>query len=120
MIVERRQITRGILAFVSLGIILSAGRTIIDLWQRRDVLEARKHELAKLREENEALEHTLQDMQSESYVERIARDKLGMVKEGETIVILPDAVGERSFDKTQDGQMNNNLPNWKKWWKLFF
>lgn len=116
MITRHHWGVRVVVGLVSLMITISAGRTIIELWRRQDVLKSREQELAVLEEEKKALERTLQDMGSESYVERVARDKLGLVKEGETIVILP-GTGDRGpgTENTQE-----NVANWRKWWGLFF
>lgn len=115
MIPGRGRVVRIIVMIVSLGLAVSAGRTILELWQRRDIVRERAQELTKLREENMTLERTLQDIGGEAYAEKIARDKLGMVREGETIVIMPQE--ENSNQKTENKEA---LPNWKKWWKLFF
>ena len=73
----------------SLGLSINAGRTIWELWKRKDVVSDREAELSHIKQENRSLEATLKDIQSETYLERIARDKLGMVKEGETMIIMP-------------------------------
>lgn len=102
-------------ALISLGLAISAGRTIVELWQRRDVVDVRKRELAKIQAENNTLQDKLKDMGSDAYVERVARDQLGMIKEGETIVMLP----EGAVQGRESGE-EKNIPNWKKWWSLFF
>lgn len=105
-----------VVLLVSLGLCLSAGGTIVDLWHRRDLVRMRQHDLQKITKENEALERELREANSESYVERIARDKLGLVRDGESIVLLQQAQNGNT------GNMGNNkaMPNWQKWWKLFF
>lgn len=110
-----RNVARIILAVVSLGLSISAGRTILELWQRRDIVEVRERELMRLKQDTIQLEKTLLDMKSESYVERIARDKLGMIKEGEILVMLP-------MNATLSGEQHTQgvVPTWKKWWSLFF
>ena len=109
------RIVRIAVTLISLGLAVSAGRTIIELWQRRDVVSVRERELKKVQSENDALERKLKDMAGDAYVERVARDQLGMVKEGETIVMLP----EGKADKEKNGLLQD-LPNWKKWWQIFF
>lgn len=115
MINTPRNAARIILAVVSLGLSISAGRTILELWQRRDIVRVRERELSRLQQDNLQLEKKIGDMKSESYVERIARDQLGMIKEGETIVMLPE---NASFSGTQSTQ--NIMSNWRQWWGLFF
>lgn len=100
----------------SLGLCVNAGRTIWELWKRKDVVNVRQEELSRIKQENRTLEVTLKDIQSETYLERIARDKLGMVKEGEIIIIMPEA--GNSLPAGEAGGQGS--PNWKKWWGLFF
>ena len=50
------------------------------------------------------------------YIEKVARDKLNMQKEGETVVILPATQpGTDKITQTADGV---GVPNWMKWWNL--
>lgn len=100
---------------VSLGLAVSAGRTIVELWQRRDVVGDRERELAKIKAENTSLEGALGDIASDAYVERVARDQLGMVREGEVIVMLPEGGVH-----TEKNEAQKDIPNWRKWWSLFF
>lgn len=102
-------------ALISLGLAISAGRTIVELWQRREVVGVRKQELTKIKAENVSLQDKLTDMGSDAYLERIARNQLGMIKDGETIIMLP----EGAVQGRADGE-EKNIPNWKKWWRLFF
>ncbi len=109
------QIRTMVIWTVSLVLCLSAGSTIIHLWARRGVVREREQELQGLQKENRELEGSLKEIQGESYVERIARDKLGMVRVGETIVIMPDREPNSENDKKGE-----SVPNWKKWWRLFY
>ena len=102
---------------VSLVIAIHISRDIYGLWRRKDIVGGRQSTLSRLEEENQKLSQKLKDAQSPSYVERIAREKLGLIKEGEAIVLVPKTqspAGEGDQPTTEE------LPNWKKWWKLFF
>jgi len=101
---------------VSLGLCLSAIGTIVDLWHRRDLVGAREQDLTTITRENQKLQSELRETQSDDYVERIARDKLGLVKDGEAILLLPQKQGTTSVY----GGGTSNDPNWQRWWKLFF
>lgn len=101
---------------ISLGLCLSATGTIIDLWHRKDLLTTRQNDLNRILSENRKLSQQLRDSQTDSYVERIARDKLGLVKDGEAIILLPPSSKEGSTRTSDDAKK----PNWQKWWSLFF
>ncbi len=100
---------------VSLVLCVSAGGTIINLWARKGVVRERERELTGLQETNKRLQDSLTDIKGEDYVERVARDKLGMVREGEMMVILPDRE-----PKAQKSGSDEAGPNWKKWVRLFY
>ena len=68
-----------------------------------------------IQKKNEELKVKLQEAQSREFIEKIARDKLGLAKEGETVVILPPS--EPEVTKSAEEKI---IPNWQKWWKLFF
>lgn len=53
-------------------------------------------------------------VQSDQFVEKEARDKLGLVKSGEHIVLLPEA---KKSSKTPE--YTDIYPNWKRWIELF-
>ncbi len=120
MIFFRHPLFRLVVTLVSLTLIVNLSRSIYSLWKKRDIVRQREEVLGKLKADSEELERKLTEAQSPEYVEKIAREKLGLAKEGETIVLVPN-------DKSTNLQMTNgedkiqeNEPNWKKWWKLFF
>jgi len=49
-----------------------------------------------------------------------ARNKLSMAREEETIVILPPNVEELVGFLEEETSEEEQLPNWKRWWRLFF
>lgn len=100
---------------ISLVLCISAGGTIMNLWARRGVVRERERELTRLQETNKQLQDSLTDIKGEDYVERVARDKLGMVREGEMMVILPDRES-----KTKKTGNNDTGPIWRKWMRLFY
>jgi len=74
----------------------------------------------KLQEENKKLEEQAEFMQSEIFIERQLRNKLGLAKEGEVILILPEA----EIVKKLSPQIPKKEPvrpktNFEKWLKLF-
>lgn len=67
--------------------IVSRVKTIVDLSLKKAVLQ--KQEL-KLQEENKILAEEIKKLESPEAVERLAREKLGMVKKGERRVMELD------------------------------
>lgn len=100
---------------VNLLIILSLVRSVYDIRKRGDIVSERRKELNLLESENVRLKKSLEEAQSPEYIERLARNKLGMAKPGDTIILFekPDASGSAR----NQGDIRSNL---QKWWGLFF
>jgi cell division protein FtsB/cell division protein DivIC len=114
-LVENR-LFRFLILIVSFGLCLSAGGTILDLWHRRDVVSLRQKDLDRISQENASLQKQLSDSQQQGYVERVARDKLGLVKDGEAIVLLEPSTGDEVNANGEKG----TIVSWQQWWRLFF
>lgn len=105
---------RPIIWLVSLILVVSLTRSVFELSKKQDIVRRSQDELARLERENRELEEALAAAETPEFIEKTAREKLGLVKEGETVVVLP---------KTKEGQetiSNKQIPNWKKWRDLFF
>ena len=73
--------------------------------------------LKQLRQENSELKQELEYKKSNEFVEGEIRNKLGLVKEGEVVFVIPKKdEGQTTNDERQEDQ----APNWQKWWNLFF
>lgn len=100
-----------------LGLVF-AGRTSYRIWRlvqvRRIVTETRQRTDRAYRE-NELLKKRLAEVSNDAFVEREARDKLGMGKPGEVIIILPNQNSAQFSEKSAQ----ENKPNWRKWWNLY-
>jgi len=86
----------------------------------------RKLVLEKTKSENERLKRELAEAQTPEYIEAQAREKLNMVKEGEKIVLMPNqSIGNAGdlvlpLNENNGDNSQENIANWKKWWRLFF
>jgi cell division protein FtsB len=80
-----------------------------------------QEKLASLKEEQKTLEEQLNVVKSQAYIEKQARDKLGLAKEGEIVLVLPDKEVLKSLSprKSEESSLTLPDPNWKKWMKLF-
>lgn len=78
-------------------------------------LEKRKNELVA---ENSKLKAEKEYVQSDYYLEKVAREDLHLVKPGETVVIIPDyqRISESANEQEQVEQRQRQ--NWEKWWEL--
>ena len=80
-----------------------------------------KRKVAELRRENDELGKEIDSVESAFFLEKQARDKLGLAKEGEMVIILPDEETlKKAFPNKEDQKDELPLPNWKQWLKLFY
>ncbi len=79
-----------------------------------------KARVEKIRQENTALEAQIAQTQGSAFIEKQIRDKLGLAKEGEAIVVLPDTEILKKLAPQMPVEENTLPdPNWKKWIHLF-
>jgi cell division protein FtsB len=84
------------------------------------VIEKTKVKISKVEEENKRLEDQLNVVKSEEYSEKQLRDKLGLAKEGEIILVLPEAdIVRKLSPQIPEEEEVKPKPNWQKWLDLF-
>ena len=99
---------------ICLVIINSLARSAYNLWQKQDLVVKAKNDLEREKELNQELKARLSYVKSDEFLETEARNKLFMVKEGETGVIVPKNLIEKKEVKKEI-----ILPPWQQWVNLF-
>ena len=99
---------------ICLLIINSLARSAYNLWQKQDLVVKAKNDLEREKELNQELKVRLSYVKSDEFVETEARNKLFMVKEGETGVIVPKNLIEKKEVKKEIV-----LAPWQEWINLF-
>ncbi|MBI2426468.1 MAG: septum formation initiator family protein [Candidatus Kerfeldbacteria bacterium] len=88
-------------------------KEITALEQQAAELESRQQELSGL----------IEYFQSDAFKEREARERLGLQREGESVVVLPNIestqTGTIAGDRTIVSEQKNQS-NMRKWWDYFF
>ncbi len=97
---------------VCLVIINNLARGVYDLWHKQDLVVKAKLDLQREKEENKKLKTELLVVQSGEFIEEEARNKLFLVKPGESGVILPQTNPKTSKKEPEPA-------NWQKWLNLF-
>ena len=90
-------------------------RNVWKLWKAGERIKDAESGVRSQELENQELQKRLAEVQSPEFIEREAREKLGLGKEGETIIVLPP-----QNEKSNTQYSISNEPNWKKWWNLYF
>ncbi len=99
---------------------LSLFRNILKINRAKERIENEKEKVVELESQGRILEEELRKMQGNKYLEDQLRDKLGLAKEGESIVILPDPEILKSLvPNIPDEKDYLPDPTYVKWLKLF-
>ena len=106
-----------IIIIAGISLIVNLSKDIMRLLRSGDELKLAEQKVIELEEERVLLKEKKEYYQSEEFVEEVARNKLNMSKEGETIVILPEDV--QGILGTKNSQMPEFIPSWKQWINLF-
>lgn len=108
------------LAGVLILLIVSLARNITRTVKVQERIEKKEKEIQKLEDKNKELKAELRVISSEEFTEKQLRDKLGLAREGEYVIVLPDEEVLRSLIPEDEGE-DENLPDptWKKWYNLF-
>lgn len=110
------------------GMLLVAGTLLISLVKNVTRIQKAgerigdaQSRLKVVKEENKRLASELKEVQSEAYVEKQAHDKLGLAKEGEVVLVLPEEEILRNFSPRREALPEDELPDpiWRRWLKLF-
>jgi cell division protein DivIC len=84
-------------------------------------LKTATDELYTLEKKNQELKKKLTQTKTQDFIEQQARDKLGLGKGSETIVIIPDSKIDQVLGVSKEQiQSEIKLSNWQGWLKLFF
>lgn len=106
-----------IILLSSILIVNNLVRSIYGLWQKQEFLVKAQREFAKEKKENKELKEKLRVVESQDFIEKQARDKLLLLKPGESQVIIPKTLQASQSSKEKSPSLK---PNWRKWWELFF
>jgi len=93
---KTRTLAAIVLAVVALGILGFGARSLARVWQMKHEVNGLEREIAGLRIETEQLTATVTRLKSDpETLEQLAREKLGLVKPGEKVLMLPPSPGAR-------------------------
>ncbi len=113
--VNTKRILPLFLIIILLVLIKNIASSIIRLNDNGDIVTSLKNDLYTEERRNVFLNERLYYVKTNEFVESEAREKLGMVKEGEFIILAPP-----THTNTKIAEIVDITPNWQKWWKLFF
>ncbi len=114
----RNRLVRALFLLLCLMLSIGIVRSVWSLAQKKGIVGERQAVLQELEVKNKELKQRLEEATSSAFVEKQAREKLGLVREGETVVILDKAKIQAIAGAGNSMQVV--MPLWRQWWKLFF
>lgn len=98
-------------------VIVRLTASIYELWHKKDLLTTEQNQLIQEKKENSDLKKGLKIVESKSFIEEEARNKLFLVKPGENTLLI-----DKSLLKKVPGPKTAIVqkPIWQQWWNLFF
>ncbi len=99
-------------------LLFSLSKQLFDTLETGNRLEREEQELKNLKQKNQELQKTLQEVDSVNFIESQARDKLNMSRGEETIIIIPQSEIDKVY-QAQKPPEPIKLPNWQAWLNLF-
>lgn len=112
MKVKKNKLLYWILAGVMGVLMVRLSGSVWRLWKAGERIEQAEQEVKNQEAENQNLKKRLAEVQSPEFIEKEAREKLGLGRPGEEIVVLPEVPVAPSMPAV-DG------PNWRKWWRVY-
>jgi cell division protein FtsB len=113
----KNKLIQTLIIIVGVGLIVNLSRNIIKLLKSAEEMKLAEQRIEKLEKEAQNLAQKKEFYESEAFVEQEARDKLNMVKEGETMVVLPPNIKEVLGEK--ENLPSTPQPCWRQWLDLF-
>jgi len=92
------------------------GKTLYQSYQVRREVDKLESSITLLEESNRELSSKIIYYQSASYREKIARERMGLMKPGEEVIVILPEEKPKVVEKDED----DSLPNYQKWWNFFF
>jgi len=116
---SKQAISSNIAIAALLLLLLFLGRSKFKQWQDQREITRQKETLQAQadaqQKKNDELNQSLQYLNSSGFKERVARQQLGLKKQGEQVYSFTDAPAAQT-----DSQQPAKANNFKKWWDYFF
>ena len=114
----RSRLVRVAVLVICIAIGIGIVRSVYTLSQKKGIIAERQQVLTQLTAKNRQLQEELMEATSPAFIEQAARDKLGLVRVGETVVIMDKSNPSADGPNNQKNPLES--PSWKQWWQLFF
>lgn len=103
--VKKRMELKNVVIIILIAIlVISFIRQEVTMNKINKDIEAKQTQLKELQDKNKKLQEEVTQSSTDEYIERMARERLGMIKEGEKVITNSNS----PQDKQNDSEKNNN------------
>ncbi|MBU1000060.1 septum formation initiator family protein [Patescibacteria group bacterium] len=113
-----KKITFGLVILIVLFMVFNLINQIIEATRSGERLSEAADAVYRLEIKNKQLKNKLVQVKSQEFIEEEIRNKLGLSKKGETVVVIPAEKIKAVLGTSQVTEVR--LPNWLGWLKVFF
>ena len=107
---------RIVIALAIVYLLFVVGKTLYQSYQVRQQINELKNQITEMQANDKQLSEDILYYQSSSYQERIARERLGLQKPGEKVIVILPEDAKKIAEKDPYTQLSGP----EKWWKFFF
>lgn len=116
----KNRLVRGAIIFLILMFSLSFIRNIGRVRKINEKIKEKEKRISQLKTENEEIKKRIEEASSQMHKEKEYRNSLGLIKEGEIVVVLPDKDVLISLAPDLPVVEEEELkPNWRLWLEAF-
>ncbi len=98
-------------------IALALGQETYRKYQITQEIQQQRQSIQQLSRENQDLEDLVSYLQTDNYRERVARERLGLQRDGELVVVVPE---EDAVLVPEEDPLLLERTNPERWWRYFF
>lgn len=114
----RRKIVLFLVILLGLYLVFTLGRQVYFLFRAKGRIAASEQKLSQVQAEQEKFKKELEYRNSEAFIEEEARNRLGLAKEGETVVVLPEKL--QAKDQEAPNTTDQKTSNILRWFERLF
>lgn len=114
-----KKIVLGLIVLVILVIAYNLIIQIMEATKSGERLSQAAEVVYRLEIKNKQLKKKLSQIRAPEFIEEEIRNKLGLAKKGETVVVIPEEKLKLVLGASSSAQ-NIRLPNWLGWLRVFF
>ncbi len=100
--------------------LVATGQKALDNYQLNQEADTLRAEVRALRDENVRLQEEMAAARTDAAIEAVAREQLGLVKPGDSAVVLVPAGQQEQTMEPTPRPAPPPPPPWQQWWNVFF